>query len=93
MWGVQLGIPGILLLLALMASIIKDTLSMDTQPARATQSVLLALAVACLFNSTLYDAQIGDFFCVLLGLLLALGRHPSTPIQPASRLPISSKQA
>lgn len=83
MWGVQLGVPGILLLLALMISIMKDTLSMDTQTARATQSCLLALAVACLFNSSLYDAQIGDFFCVVLGLLLAFGLHPQNPMRPA----------
>ena len=76
LWGVQLGVPGILLLLALMISILKDTLSMDKRSARATQSALLALAVACLFNSSLYDAQIGDYFCVALGLLLALGLYP-----------------
>ena len=87
LWGVQLGVPGILLLLALMVSIMKDTLSMDTQTARATQSSLLALAIACLFNSSLYDAQIGDFFCVVLGLLLALGLHPHNSIQPAVYLP------
>jgi len=79
LWGVQLGVPGILLLLALMTSILKDTLSMDTQTARATQSALLALATACLFNSSLYDAQIGDFFCVVFGLLLALGLQPQSP--------------
>lgn len=76
LWGVQLGIPGILLLLVLLLSILKDTLVMETATARAAQSALLALAVACLFNSSLYDAQIGDFFCVVLGLLLALGLHP-----------------
>ena len=76
LWGVQLGVPGILLLLALMISFLKDTLSMDKQSAQATQSALLALAVACLFNSSLYDAQIGDYFCVALGLLLALGLYP-----------------
>lgn len=81
LWGVQLGVPGILLLLALMISIMKDTLTMDTLTARATQSALLALVVACMFNSSLYDAQIGDYFCVVLGLLLALGLHPQNPTQ------------
>ena len=79
LWGVQLGVPGILLLLALMISMLKDALSMDIQTARATQSSLLGLATACLFNSSLYDAQIGDFFCVVLGLLLALGRFSPAP--------------
>ena len=73
MWGVQLGIPGILLLFALMLSVLRDTMKMEKPHARAAQSTLLALAIACLFNSSIYDAQIGDFFCILIGLLLALG--------------------
>jgi O-antigen ligase len=73
LWGVQLGIPGILLLCTLMLSILKDTTKMLPPYARATQSVLLGLAIACAFNASLYDALIGDFFCVLIGLLLALG--------------------
>ncbi|WP_309679681.1 O-antigen ligase family protein [Polaromonas sp.] len=72
-WGVQLGIPGILLFCGLMLSMLKDTLRMEKPYARAAQSALLAFAVACLFNSSLYDAMIGDFFCVVVGLLLALG--------------------
>lgn len=73
LWGVQLGVPGILLLVTLIISIFKDTLAMDQMSARAAQSVLLALVIACLFNATLYDALIGDFFCAALALLLALG--------------------
>ena len=83
MWGVQLGVPGILLLLALMFSIFRDTRKMEVSHARAAQSTLLALAIACLFNSSVYDAQIGDFFCILIGLLLALG-FSKPPIQDGS---------
>ena len=72
-WGVQLGLPGILLLLGLMGCIYRDTLRMTTPMSRATLSLLAAFAIACLFNSSLYDAYIGDFFCVAFGLLLALG--------------------
>lgn len=72
-WGVQLGIPGLLLFAAFMLSVLRDSMKMEAPYARATQSALLALAVACLFNSTLYDGLIGDFFCILIGLLLALG--------------------
>jgi len=80
LWGVQLGIPGLLLIAAFMLSVLRDTMKMETPYARAAQSALLALAVACLFNSTLYDGLIGDFFCVLIGLLLALGlSKPATP--------------
>jgi len=76
-WGVQLGIPGLVLLAALMLSVLRDSLKMEQPYARAAQSALVALAVACLFNSIIYDALIGDFFCILTGLLLALGLSPA----------------
>lgn len=79
LWGVQLGIPGLLLFVGLMGSMWRDTLQMDKRYARSTQSVLAALAVACLFNSSIYDALIGDFFCVAIGLLLALGLRQLKP--------------
>jgi O-antigen ligase len=72
-WGVQLGVPGMLLFIGLMACIFRDGLRMSTATSRAMHSVLAAFAIACLFNSSLYDAYIGDFFCVAFGLLLALG--------------------
>lgn len=75
LWGVQLGVGGILLLFSFFGAILFDLRKMDRPIARAGQSVLLALAVSCLFNSSLYDAYIGDFFCVSLGVLLAYGFH------------------
>lgn len=81
LWGVQLGVPGLLLIAAFMLSVLRDSMRMEAPHARALQSTLVALAVACLFNSTLYDGLIGDFFCVLIGLLLALGlSKPATPL-------------
>jgi len=85
LWGVQLGIPGLLLFIGLQLCVLRDSAKMETPYARATQSALLALAVACLFNASVYDAQIGDFFCVLLGLLLALGL--SQPVNQAAAFP------
>ncbi len=85
LWGVQLGIPGILIFLGLLLCVLRDTLTMDAPYARAAQSTVLAMAVACLFNASLYDAQIGDFFCVLIGLLLALGlTHNTGTASPAT---------
>ncbi len=73
LWGVQLGIPGIALLCALLLASLRDSFKMEAAHARALQSAVMALAIACAFNASIYDALIGDFFCVLLGLLLALG--------------------
>ena len=67
-----MGLPGILLLCALFAALYRDSQQLAAPERRALQSVLLALLVACLFNCALHDAMIGDFFCITLGLLLAL---------------------
>ena len=61
------------LLLAIFAAAAQDAMSFVPPVMRATLSLLAAAAVACLFNSTLYDALVGDYFCVALGLLMALG--------------------
>jgi len=78
LWGVELGVGGLLLLIAVMVCMARDALQFPTSIQRATLSVLAALAVACFFNSTLYDDWIGDFFCISLGLLMAMGSR-STP--------------
>ena len=75
LWGVQLGVGGILLLLAFFAAVRQDFREMDEPVARAGQSVLAALVVSCLFNSSIYDAHIGSFFCLTLGVLMAYGIH------------------
>lgn len=72
-WGVELGVGGIFLLLLLIASLIRDAMRFEEPVKQATLSVVAVMVLACLFNSSLYDALIGDFFCVTLGLLLALG--------------------
>ena len=73
LWGVELGVLGPMLLAGLIGSIYRDIRHFPTPVARAAASVLLAMTIACLINSALYDGLIGDFFVVLLGLLLAWG--------------------
>lgn len=75
LWGVQFGVAGPLLLLGLFAATVADTRSMKLHEARAAQLAVVALVVASLFNSSLYDAFIGDFFCITIAVLLALGRQ------------------
>lgn len=83
LWGVELGVPGIALLCAVLLALYRDSLRLETPARRAMQSVLLALTIACLFNCTLYDSLIGDFFCIALALLLALGNH-TAPLAAAT---------
>jgi O-antigen ligase len=78
LWGVELGIGGMLIFCALLFSFYRDSRKFDQQTRRALQSVVVAVAIACMFNCTLYNAKIGDFFCIALGLLLALGAHAMT---------------
>jgi O-antigen ligase len=73
LWGVELGVFGSILLMFLIYCIIRDALNFEKSISRATISVALAMGVACSFNSALYDSMIGDFFCIALGLLMALG--------------------
>lgn len=73
LWGVELGIGGTVLLLAFLISLMLDAQRFSISTLRATVSVVVAVAIACLFNSALYDDLMGDFFCILLGLILALG--------------------
>lgn len=90
LWGVELGVVGVFLLLGLLICFIRDALQFKTPIARALISTVSAMAVACLFNSTLYDALIGDFFCTALGLLMALGiRDKLTPSKQAISPPES----
>ena len=86
LWGVQLGVPGVLLFLGFLVAVFLDTLKSERANVCAAQSVLAALAVNCLFNSAIYDALIGDFFCVALGLMLALAAYDKKPLTPKSTL-------
>jgi hypothetical protein len=58
---------------------------MEPQARRAVQSVLIAIAVAGLFNCALFDALIGDFLCVSLALALGFGLLPPASAGPVAR--------
>lgn len=78
LWGVELGIGGLLMFWGALACMARDALRFRRPIKRATVSVLVAIAIACTFNSALYDDLIGDFLCVSLGLLMALGTRSMT---------------
>ena len=73
LWGVELGVGGVLLLIGLFIGMARDAMRFPDTVKQAMLAVVAATAVACLFNSALYDDLMGDFFCVSLGLLMALG--------------------
>jgi O-antigen ligase len=73
LWGVELGMGGLVMFLAALVCVARDAMLFPRPIKRATLSVLVAIAIACMFNSALYDDLIGDFLVVTLGLLMALG--------------------
>ena len=83
LWGVQLGVGGIVLLLAFQALMLRDISRFRHDVRYASYSMVAIFAVVCLFNSALFDALIGDYFCLLLGVLLALGLY-SPPLDGAA---------
>jgi O-antigen ligase len=73
LWTVELGVAGALLFLALLYSLFSDTRAFEQTTQRSVRSVAVMLLIACMFNSPLYDDLLGDYFCVVFGLLLAMG--------------------
>lgn len=73
LWGVEMGLAGILMLCGILFALYRDGRGFEPTVARAHKSLLVALIVACMFNAALFDALIGDYFCIGLGLFMALG--------------------
>ena len=86
LWGVELGVGGFVLFLVALACMARDASHFATPIKRATFGVLGATVVACLFNSALYDDLMGDFFCVSLGLLMAIGTRSMVKRNPKNEL-------
>jgi O-antigen ligase len=79
LWAVEGGMIGLALLLGLFASIYLRSRSLAASDARSLQSALAALAVAGLTTSTIYGIGMGDYFCMLIGILLSMGRDMAAP--------------
>lgn len=73
LWGVEIGVSGALLLIGFLLAAAWDTRHFSTGVRRATLSIVVAIGIACCFNSSLFDELIGDFLYVCLGLMMALG--------------------
>ncbi len=87
LWTVELGAAGALLFVGLLCAIFMDTKAFDPPTKSAARSLVVMLFITCMFNSPLYDDLMGDYFCVALGILMALGLRDNrdrTNLQPAS---------
>lgn len=85
LWGVEAGIGAMLLLCALLYGLYRDLCLGERPAVRAGVSAMSALLISCMFNSILFDAAIGDFFCVTIGLLMALNLRTADWPAPQGR--------
>jgi O-antigen ligase len=76
LWAVEGGLLGLALLLAVFWSLWAYSTRMEPRDAHTLQAIALALAISGMFNSMIYGIGMGDFFCVGLGILLAMHKHP-----------------
>ena len=76
----QLGFVGLALLLAWLWRCFVGSKSLGSHERIAAQSLLVAFAVGCFFNSTLFDSATGHFFCIGLGILFA-GYKSAKPVR------------
>lgn len=85
LWGVEAGVGAMLLLCALLFGLYRDLCLGERPAVRAGASAMAALLISCMFNSILFDAAIGDFFCVTIGLLMALSLRTAPEPAPQGR--------
>ena len=83
LWTVELGLVGAALYLGVFWALLRDTQNFATPIHRANLSLISMLFLTCLFNSPLYDDLMGDYFCIAIGLLLALGSRGVSTLDPA----------
>jgi O-antigen ligase len=86
LWGVELGVGGLLLFVCALVCVARDARLFPQPVQRATVATLVAIAIACLFNSALYDDLMGDFLVVTLGLLMALGTRTMVSGKPQTEV-------
>ena len=73
LWLVELGFPGLIILLTIFYLIYQASMKMPRPERQANLSLLATIMLACLFNCILHDALIGDYLCFVTGLLLITG--------------------
>jgi O-antigen ligase len=67
----QLGIPGLLLFLAFLVSILRRVTCLPQTQRWLLQGVWLALLISCIFNSSIFDHTEGHWFMTLIALYSA----------------------
>lgn len=72
LWGVEGGLVGMALLIAVLWSLVAFSKQQETADALTLQALVLALVISGMFNSMIFGIGMGDFFCIGFGILLSL---------------------
>lgn len=87
LWAVEGGLVGLVLLSAVFLAIYRRSHALEKCDARTLQSILAALIISGMFNSMIFGIGMGDFFCVGLGICLALARRADQSVARVSLIP------
>jgi len=85
LWAVEGGLLGLALLCAVLATLWRYGSRLAAADGHALQAMVLALVISGLFNSMIYGIGMGDFFCIGLGILAALGRDSAGIVERQQR--------
>ena len=77
LWAVEGGLIGLFLHCTVFALILLYSRKLEVQDARNLQTVILGLVISGMFNSMLIGIGMGDYFCILIGILIAM--EPAEP--------------
>ena len=89
LWAVEGGLVGLLLQCAVLAALLYQSKELDQRNAYALQAVVLGLMISGMFNSMLIGIGIGDYFCILIGILVSIDKQK---IPSQIKLPIRTNK-
>ncbi len=85
LWAVEGGLTGLVLHCTILALLLLHSRKLQEQDARNLQAVLLGLVISGMFNSMLIGIGMGDYFCILIGILVAMESGGQPVYERASR--------
>lgn len=90
LWAVEGGSIGLFLMIAILAALYRDSRRLERPAQNAMLSTLAVATVVSLFNCPFFGAGIGEFFLLMFGALLAIGKkNELRPIDPSLNPTIS----
>lgn len=74
LWAVEGGLIGLALMIGILVALYRDACQLETPVQRAMLSTLAIAIVTGLFNCPFFGAGMGEFYLLMFGVFLAMGR-------------------